>query len=88
MLILTRYVGEKIVIDHGDKDVITLANKNEQNQQSEKQQTAEDKIEVTILSVNRHKVSIGINAPGHIAVHREEIYKRILANKALHESKT
>jgi len=51
MLILTRRVGEKTIID-GD-------------------------IEVAILGIKGNQVRIGIQAPVHISVHREEIYQRI-----------
>ena len=35
---------------------------------------------VTVLSVNGRQVKLGIEAPKHIAVHREEIKIRIDAN--------
>ena len=52
MLILTRRVGETIIID--------------------------DEIEVTVLAVKGNQVRLGIKAPDHIAVHREEIYLRLM----------
>lgn len=54
MLILTRRVGETIIID--------------------------DDIEVTVLSVKGNQVRLGIKAPEDIAVHREEIYERLMSD--------
>jgi len=51
MLILTRQIGESIMI--GD-DVI-----------------------ISVLSIQGEQVRIGIDAPGDVPVHREEIYERI-----------
>lgn len=36
-----------------------------------------DDIHVTILGVKGNQVRIGVNAPKDVAVHREEIYKKI-----------
>lgn len=55
MLILTRRVGETLMIN--------------------------DDIKVTVLAVNGNQVKIGIDAPNTVAVHREEIYLRIAAEK-------
>jgi carbon storage regulator len=51
MLILTRRVGETVVVG--------------------------DDVTVTVLGVKGNQVRWGINAPKHVAVHREEIYERI-----------
>ena len=55
MLILTRYIGEKI-------------------------QIGED-ISLTFLGVRNGRVSLGVEAPPEVGVHREEIYKRVIAER-------
>ena len=46
-----------------------------------------DDIKVTILGVNRGHVRIGIAAPNHVSIHREEVYNRIADEKAQRSSK-
>lgn len=53
MLVLTRRLGESLVI--GDEGEIT----------------------VTVLGVKGYQVKIGIDAPKHLSVHREEVFERI-----------
>ena len=57
MLILTRRVGEKLVIG--------------------------ENVIVTVLGVKGNQIRIGIDAPAEIQVHREEIFKRIQAERGL-----
>lgn len=51
MLILTRRVGETVVIGND--------------------------VDITVLGVKGNQVRLGVKAPRHVSVHREEIYKRI-----------
>jgi carbon storage regulator len=45
-------------------------------------------VDVTVLGIHGHQVRIGINAPKSIAVHREEIFRRIEAEKRAGNSTT
>jgi carbon storage regulator CsrA len=41
-----------------------------------------EEVTVTVLEVKGNQVRIGIKAPRDVAVHREEIYDRVQAEKA------
>jgi carbon storage regulator len=36
-----------------------------------------DDIEITVVDIRGDKVRLGINAPGHVPVHRKEVYDAI-----------
>lgn len=40
-----------------------------------------DDIKVTVLSIHGNQVRLGIQAPREVAVHREEIHRRIRAER-------
>ncbi len=44
-----------------------------------------DHIKVTVLSVRGGQVQIGVEAPADVAVHREEVYKRIQRERGVTE---
>ena len=45
-----------------------------------------DDVTVTVLGVKGNQVRVGIDAPKTTAVHREEIYKKVQAEKKLNAS--
>ena len=51
MLILTRRIGESVIIN--------------------------EDITVTVLGIKGNQIRVGIEAPRHVSVHREEIYQRM-----------
>lgn len=42
-----------------------------------------DDVEVTVVAIKGGGVRIGITAPSHVPVHREEVYRRIEQEKAI-----
>lgn len=52
MLILSRKVGEKIIID--------------------------GKIEITVASIKKNEIKLGIKAPEYMSIYRKEIFEEIL----------
>ncbi len=51
MLILTRKLGESILI--------------------------EDNIKITVVDINKQQIKLGIEAPKHITINREEVAKKV-----------
>tara|TARA_B100001964_G_scaffold219126_1_gene260936 strand:- start:655 stop:864 length:210 start_codon:yes stop_codon:yes gene_type:complete len=51
MLILTRRLGESIII--------------------------EDNIKITVVDINKQQIKLGIDAPRHITINREEVAKKV-----------
>jgi len=43
--------------------------------------TVGDDITITVLGVKGNQVRVGINAPKSVAVHREEVYERVLRER-------
>lgn len=55
MLMLTRRIGEKLMIG--------------------------DDVDIIVLGIRGNQIRLGINAPKHISVHREEVYLQIKDEK-------
>ena len=41
-----------------------------------------DDVKVTILGVKGNQIKIGVDAPKNVTVHREEVYERVLEERA------
>jgi carbon storage regulator len=42
-----------------------------------------DDIVVTLIAVDRNRVQIGIRAPGHVPIYRQEIVERMVAKREI-----
>lgn len=42
-----------------------------------------DDVTVTVLSISGNQVRIGVTAPRHVPVHREEIYEKVKRQESL-----
>jgi carbon storage regulator len=62
MLILTRRLGESIII--------------------------EDNIKVTVIDINKQQIKLGIDAPKHITINREEVAKKVNDENQLSSAST
>tara|TARA_R110002051_G_scaffold272298_2_gene332808 strand:+ start:2921 stop:3259 length:339 start_codon:yes stop_codon:yes gene_type:complete len=97
MLILTRRVGEALVIGEGLKvelieikaNSVRLAIHDNKgackpifvNRDVSQTLILVDDVVIHILEINGRQVRMGTNAPKSISIHREEIYKKIQAEK-------
>jgi len=91
MLILTRRIGESLIIGGVDaadqRQDNAYASGNNRTQVSATGSTTvklgdrDSVVNVKVLSVKGCQVRLGIEAPKHISVHREEIYERIQREK-------
>jgi carbon storage regulator len=62
MLILTRRLGESIII--------------------------EDNIKITVVDINKQQIKLGIDAPKHITINREEVAKKVKDENQLSSTST
>ncbi|KHE92800.1 MAG: carbon storage regulator CsrA [Candidatus Scalindua rubra] len=62
MLILTRRLGESIII--------------------------EDNIKITVIDINKQQIKLGIDAPKHITINREEVAKKVKDENQLSSAST
>ena len=47
-----------------------------------------DNISITLVGLNGQQIRLGIDAPKEVAVHREEVYERILRTKQEQDTST
>lgn len=77
MLVLTRTLGQRLIIG-SDKKIKTEVTKTLTHSSThEGSNLSNEKVVITVLEIRGNQVRIGIEAPKHIPVHREEIYQRI-----------
>jgi len=50
--------------------------------------TVGNEVTITVLSVKGNQVRLGVQAPKHIAVHRQEVFQRIQMEQTVSEAET
>ncbi len=79
MLILTRRIGESLII--GGTDSPANTDDGDFQAPSASIVIGDSVVNVKVLGVKGCQVRLGIEAPKHVSVHREEIYQRIQQEK-------
>ncbi len=48
----------------------------------------EDNIKITVIDINKQQIKLGIDAPKHIAINREEVAKKVQDENQLSSTST
>lgn len=81
MLVLTRTLGQRLIIGSDKKVKTEVVKILPDSNTPRKGDLSNEKIVITVLEIRGNQVRIGIEAPKHVPVHREEIYQRIQDEK-------